>query len=177
MPISNEVKVTPTTGEGSGPAVVIPDGIYDVELTDITFIPGEQNQFSGKPQLKMVFKILAGEHKDVELRSWVSMTMNPGWEQGSPSHLYSISKAIMMEEPDLEADFYPNVLVGGKLRVFVEEKTSKKGTKYSKVSKYLAPSTTVEQDVVQEKELKKKPKTEDEEIAESLAESDEEVPF
>lgn len=139
MPISNDLKITPTDTSG-GPVALVPEGVYSAEIMDITFIPGEQNQFTGKPQLKFRFKISEGAQKDLELVSWVSLSLNPGWDQGSPSNLYLIAKAVMGEEPNPDVDFLPSWLMGGKLQILVEGRTSRKGTKYSRVTKYLALS-------------------------------------
>src|SRR3990167_10806966 len=94
MPITNEIKVMPTPEGTGGLAVLIPEGIYKAEVTDISYIPGEQNQFSGKPQLRFKFKILEGEHEGVELGTWTSLSMNPGWDKGNPSNLYLIAKGV-----------------------------------------------------------------------------------
>lgn len=139
MPITNEIAITPSTGGGGGGAVV-PEGVYQVEVFDITYIPGEQNQFGGKPQLKFRFKILNGEQADLELVSWVSLTLNPGWDQGSPSNLYKIAVAVMGEEPSMEQEFYPSILVGGKLQVVVESKRTKGGKEFSRITNYLKAS-------------------------------------
>lgn len=166
MPISNEIKVSPTDTSG-GPSALVPEGVYDAEITDITYVPGEQNQFTGRPQLKLRFKILGGEYKDLELRSWVSMSLNPGWEQGNPSNLYLIAKAVLGDEPNPDEDFLPAWLMGGKLRILVEERTSKKGTKYSKVTKYLSPTARAVS-----------PKEEEKKMEEAVDESiDSKVPF
>lgn len=141
MPITNDVAITPTSGGGGGGAVV-PEGVYAVEVSDISFIPGEQNQFSGKPQLKFRFKILEGEQKDLELVSWVSLTINPGWEQGSPSNLYKIAVAVMGEEPSMEEQFYPNILIGGVLQVVIESRRTKGGKEFSRITNYLKSTKT-----------------------------------
>ena len=136
MPIDNDMTVTPSTG-GGGVGAIVPEGMYKVEIVDITYISGEQNQFSDKPQLRLKFKILGKEQKDVELLSWVSMTINPGWEQGSPSNLYKVATAVTGEEPRMDEEFYPNTLVGGKLQVVVESKKTKAGMEISRITNYL----------------------------------------
>ena len=141
MPITNEVAITPSAGGGGGGAIV-PEGVYQVEVSDISYIPGEQNQFSGKPQLRFKFKILEGEHEGVELGTWTSLSMNPGWDKGNPSNLYLIAKGVAGEDPNLDKEFYPNSLMGGKLRILVEERTSKNGNKFAKVTKYLSLEMT-----------------------------------
>lgn len=139
MPISNDIRVSPS-GAGGGQSALIPEGIYAAEIADIVYIPGEKNQY-GKPQLKLTFKLTEGNYRGVELRSWVSMVMNSGWDnggesKGAPSNLYVIAKAVMGEEPDPNQDFYPNILMGGRLRVWVETRSTRKGDSYSRVVKY-----------------------------------------
>jgi hypothetical protein len=139
MPITNDIKITPMFNIPRGDEIspVIGEGIYDAEIIDITYIPPERNKISGKPQLRFKFKIVSGEYSGVTLFSWVSMSLNPGWENGNPSHLYTIAKSVMGKEPDLNSDFYPNVLMGGKLKIWIEVKTSPKtGNQYSKIVKY-----------------------------------------
>ena len=153
MPIDNDVTVTPSTGGGGGGAVV-PEGVYQVEVSDITFIPEEQNQY-GKSQLKFRFKILEGKQAELELVSWVSMTINPGWEQGSPSNLYKIIVAIMGEEPNMEEEFYPNTLIGGKLQVVVESKKTKAGAEISRITNYLKVAGAATSVVKEEKDAPK----------------------
>ncbi|OGZ32281.1 MAG: hypothetical protein A2V69_01075 [Candidatus Portnoybacteria bacterium RBG_13_40_8] len=139
MPITNDVKIKPSSGTSEGPTGFVPAGVYDVEISDITFIPGEENPFTGKPQLKLRFNILTPEYEGVEILSWASLTINPGWEQGNPSNLYKIAVAVMGEEPDMEKEFYPSNLLGGKLRVVVEVRRKKTGQgEYSKITNYLA---------------------------------------
>lgn len=137
MPIPNNIKITPTVESSGGASPLINDGIFTAIISDINYISAEQNSFTGKPQLKFKFKITDGDYKDVELISWVSLTLNPGWEQGVPSHLYNIAKSVLRAEPDLDSDFYPNTLLGGIIRIFVETKTSKNGKQYSRITKYL----------------------------------------
>ena len=136
MPISNDVTVKPSTGGGGG-GDIVPEGVYPVEIADMTYISGEENQFSDRPQLKFRFKILGTKQKDLELVSWISMTINPGWEQGSPSNLYKIATAVMGEEVDMAKEFYPNTLLGGKLQVVVESKKGRTGNEISRISNYL----------------------------------------
>jgi len=124
-----------------GPTPSIPEGIYSATIVDITYVPPEQNLLWGKPQLKLRFKIEGGEFNGVELSSWVGMSLYPGGSlsdgtTGKPSNLYIIATAVMGEEPDLEVDFLPNTLMGGKLKIWIETKTSKKGTQYSRIVKY-----------------------------------------
>lgn len=142
MPIGQDIRVTPVTDIGAGVASqpLIDDGVYNAKIVDIVHIPAEQNKLYGTAQLKLRFKITDGPYKDVELTSWVSLTMNPGWENGSASNLYTIAKAVFRREPDLSVDFYPSSLMGGMLRIFVKTTTSKKGKTFSKVSEYMAPS-------------------------------------
>jgi hypothetical protein len=136
MPITNDVSITPSVNLGGGGAMV-PEGVYSVIVSDITYIPGEQNQFGGKPQLKFRFKITEGDQKDLELVSWVSLTLNAGWDKGSPSNLFKMATAVMGEEPDMEREFYPNVLIGGLLQVVVESRKSKTGKEFSRITNYL----------------------------------------
>ena len=141
MPISNQVKITPAANRPEGGEYpLVTEGIYDAEIMDITYIPAEQTQY-GKAQLKLKFKIIGGEYEGVTLSSWVSMTMNAGGfaiegGTGAPSNLFIITKAVMGKEPDLAADFYPNVLMGGRLKIWVEIRTSQAGKQYSRIVKY-----------------------------------------
>lgn len=164
MPITNEITIKPSTGGGS--SAVVPEGLYDVEVSDITYIPPEQNPLYGKAQLRFKFKILVGKEKDLELSSWVGMSINPGWDQGKPSNLFKIVTAVMGEEPDMEKEFLPNVLLGGTLQILVENRKSKDGKEYSKVTNFLKskglklanpePSEPVEDDF----DIPEEPKTE-----------------
>lgn len=166
MPISNDVSVRPTSGDGGGGGDLVPEGVYNVEIKDITYIDPEQNPWGNKAQLKFRFQILTGEHSEKELVSWVTMTLNPGWESGSPSHLYKIATAVMGEEPDTDSEFYPNVLMGGVIQVVVEQKKAKSSGKlYAKISNYLKSSEIGTS------------KAEAKQTVEADDEEDEEVPF
>jgi len=145
MPITNDVTIVPSSGGGGG--AIVPEGVYIVEITDITHIPGEQNQFSGKPQLKLNFKITEGEYKELELLSWVNLVINPGWDQGSPSNLYKIAAAVMGEDPSMDEEFYPNTLIGGTLQVVVETKKSKAGAEVSRITNYLKKTEAAAKEV------------------------------
>jgi len=150
MPITNAIKISPNTSQptqSDGVSAQVTEGIYDAEIADITYIPPEENLKFGKPQLRFKFKILGGEFDGVNLSSWVSMSINPGGfavegGTGAPSHLYTIAKSVMGEEPDPNAEFYPNVLIGGKLKIWVEVRVSQAGKEYSRVVKYSAMSKT-----------------------------------
>ena len=165
MPITNQIKITPTVNNTDRLEFpLVTEGIYNASIEDITYIPGEQNSFNGKPQLKLKFKILDDEFKDVCLTSWVGMSLNPGWDKGNPSHLYTIAKSVMGEEPNLDIDFYPNVLMGGKLKIWVEIRESQAGKKYSRIVKYSSSSKeankTVEGNVIKEQPLSPEPEGE-----------------
>lgn len=136
MSIDSSIKVRGSSGETKEQPLV-DVGVYEVEIVDITYISAEQNSLYGKPQLRFKFKILGSRFDGVNLASWIGLSLNPGWDKGSPSHLYNIAKYVMGEDPDLDADFYPNVLMGGVLRILIEHKSTQEGKVYSRITRYL----------------------------------------
>jgi hypothetical protein len=148
MPITNTIKITPNVDrpEADGPTPQVTEGIYDAEIVDIDYVSAEQNSLYGKPQLKFRFRITDGEFKGVMLASWVGMSMSAGgWDKGGgvkgkASNLYIITVAVMGEEPDPNTDFYPSVLMGGKLKIWVEIRPTQNGKQFSRIVKYSAGS-------------------------------------
>ena len=133
MPLPENLKIKPSSGGGS---VSVGEGIFSVEIVDISYIEADQTKY-GKPQLNFRFRILKGGYEGAELQSWASCVLSPGWEGGNPSNLYLLACAVLGEEVDLEKEFDPNVLMGGKLTIVVELRRTKGGKEYSKITKYL----------------------------------------
>lgn len=136
MPIDSSVTIKPSMGGGALP--LIDEGMYDVEISDISEIPAEQNPYGTGTQYKMYFRIVEGPFKDTVLSIYLKPVLNPGWENGQPSKLYLITKAVMGEDPDMEAEFVLATLMGGKLQVLVEQKTTKAGAKFSTPTRFIA---------------------------------------
>lgn len=60
----------------SGPGFVIPEGTYHAKVVEFE----KSDSRSGNPQYVWRFRILAGEHKDAELRYWTSLLPQARWK-------------------------------------------------------------------------------------------------
>ena len=133
MPLPPDLTVKRQSGDGGQ---MIPEGVYQAEIINIDYIAAENTTF-GKEQLAFRFKITEGSYKDVEIRSWVTLAFNAGWEGGSPSNLYLLACAALNEELNDSEEFNPNNLMGKELSVVIEVRRSQTGREVSRITKYL----------------------------------------
>lgn len=121
----------------------IPEGLYPVVLEDIN--AEERPVYQHPDQKELVyncqFVILEGEYGGERLWKRIRPVLSPGFENGNPSTLFVLLKALLGREPNLEAKITGqklNALIGKQCQVLVKQEKGKNGKMYSKVTEFLA---------------------------------------
>jgi len=107
-----------------------PEGVYTVEISKVVEMV---NPFSGKPQYRVVFKVV--DKKGISpLVDWINPVLDPR------SKLIKLCNALGLKIDNLADEIFLEEYVGRQVSVRVERKF-KKGRAFANIAEYMRPRT------------------------------------
>lgn len=117
--------------------IPIPQGVYEVEIVDISFKPKEAQKagkFEAKDKYYIHLGILTeGEYRGKPLTHFVTTSYNAGFSGGQSSKLYDLACAVMGEKLNDKVQLDLNTLIGGVFNIVVKEKATADGKVFANI--------------------------------------------
>jgi len=132
---------------------ILPEDTYQAVIEDVNLVEQPVYESPGEKEEVLNFQFLIleeGEYAGQRVWKKVRPILNAGFDQGQPSWLYELSKAVMKALPNdkqleegLSAEDL-NELIGKQARLIIKIKTSKKGKEYNNITGILASKKDVD---------------------------------